>query len=127
MNNVNRLYNISHTFLIISAECMYTHVGATRTFLYTIFMYLGSIIIRCTGVLDYRGISDVAVFSTNVSEQCFTLLVVDDTAVEDYELLMVFLSLPMGLNNVLLTQQNVTVQIADNDGNKSITKYVVSM
>ena len=67
-------------------------------------------------MLDYRGISDVATFSSNSMEYCITLGVVNDTAVENNEFLTVFLSLPGEVENVLFTQQSVTVQIIDNDG-----------
>lgn len=61
--------------------------------------------------------------SFNVSKQCFTIVIIDDTAAELEEHLTLFISLPHKLHNVFITQQTATVQIVDNDG-ESLFYYI---
>ena len=51
-----------------------------------------------------------------MSINCFPLIVVDDNGVEENELLMISLSLLQGTHNVNFSQQSVTIEIMDNDG-----------
>lgn len=51
-----------------------------------------------------------------MSINCFPLIVVDDNGVEENELLMISLSLLQGTRNVNFSQQSVTIEIMDNDG-----------
>ena len=54
--------------------------------------------------------------SSSVSVQCFAVVIIDDTAVENEELFTVSISVPPNLHNVVITQQNVTILISDDDG-----------
>ena len=67
-------------------------------------------------VLDYRALSASGTLSSAVSEQCFTIVIIDDTAVENEEVLGMFISVSPKLHNVYITQQNVSIWITDDDG-----------
>ena len=67
--------------------------------------------------VDYRGVSTEVTLSPSNPEQCVSVEVVDDSAVELVESLTVSLSLPAGeLSSVQLTQHTATILITDNDG-----------
>ena len=67
-------------------------------------------------VLDYRGISTVITFSSSVSGNCLTLVVIDDNGTEKNETLLMSLFFLQDTHNVNFTQESVTVEIIDDDG-----------
>ena len=69
---------------------------------------------------DYERLSTNVTLSPSNSEQCVSVEVVDDSAVEREESLTVSLSLPPGgLSSVQLTPNTTTILITDNDGESS--------
>ena len=67
--------------------------------------------------VDYRGVSTDVTLSPSNPEQCVSVEVVDDSAVEETESLTVSLSLPAGgLSSLQLTPNTATILITDNDG-----------
>ena len=69
--------------------------------------------------VDYRGVSTDVTLSPSNSEQCVSVEVVDDSAVELDESLTMSLSLPTGeLSSVQLTPNTTTILITDNDGER---------
>ena len=74
-------------------------------------------IVLPTEGVDYRGVSIDVTLSPSNSEQCVSVEIVDDSAVEQTESLTVSLSLPPGgLSSVQLTPNTATILITDNDG-----------
>ena len=66
---------------------------------------------------DYERLSTDVTLSPTNPEQCVSVEVVDDSAVEQTESLTVSLSLPAGgLSSVQLTPNTATILITDNDG-----------
>ena len=78
-------------------------------------------------VSDYERLSTEVTLSPSDSEQCVSVEVVDDSAVELDESLTVSLSLPAGgLSSVQLTPNTATILITDNDGTQiSTINFVV--
>ena len=81
------------------------------------YMYMYIYVHAPAEASDYERLSiDVTLSPTN-SEQCVSVEVVDDSAVEQTESLTVSLSLPAGgLSSVQLTPNTATILITDNDG-----------
>ena len=67
--------------------------------------------------VDYRGVSTDVTLSPSNPEQCVSVEVIDDSAVELDEFLTMSLSLPAGeLSSLQLTQKETTITATDDDG-----------
>ena len=67
--------------------------------------------------VDYRGVSTDVTLSPSNPEQCVSVEVMDDSAVELDEFLTMSLSLPAGeLSSLQLTQNETTIVATDDDG-----------
>ena len=65
---------------------------------------------------DYTALTGTVTLTPTDTQQCVSVMIEDDSVLEETESLTVSLSLTEILDRVQLTQQTATVVILDNDG-----------
>ena len=101
-----------NTTLCIQYTCVYTYnivyVVPLLLFLYYFF--------TSTEINDYTALTATVTLTPTVPEGCVSVIIKDDSVLEETEFLTVSLSLIEVLDSVQLSQQTATVVITDDDG-----------